>query len=154
MPLTSFSTPLVQKHLTLTVKTQVVCVLMCQGATKNRDFLTDRPHMNKITQTLSNYIHRPFCTQCATLSNATIDTRKSHDHNSICNYVMESLCSRPRVSSSLSLKVMNFVSWFMQQHVRDHASCFLRVCSPRYTPLFTRALSNFTLQTLSVVGWK
>lgn len=29
-----------------------------------------------------------------------------------------------------------------------------RVCSLCYTSLFTHALSNFTLHTLSVIGWK
>lgn len=31
---------------------------------------------------------------------------------------------------------------------------FSCVCSLCYTPLFTHALSNFTLHTLSVMGWK
>lgn len=55
-------------------------MLMCQRVTKNRDFLTDRPLVNKITQTLSKYIHIPFCIQRAKLSNATINTKTSHDH--------------------------------------------------------------------------
>lgn len=62
--------------------------------------------------------------------------------------------------SSLSLKLMGFVSWLMQQRTCVFICTVLfffspsRVCSLCYTPLFTHALSNFTLHTLSVIGWK
>lgn len=55
---------------------------------------------------------------------------------------------------------MSLVFWLWQNKTkkkRKQYTCVcmrLFICSLCYTPLFTDALSNFTLHTLSVIGWK